>query len=92
MSSDEESLVDNKCAETVASEESISPMAGSRYKHRHSQILSTIKRILCPICDCNGLCMTLALFVHSVFEGTLSRKRPQVSWSGWRTTASTCGS
>lgn len=41
----------------------------NRFRHEHSKFLATIKNILCPLCECNGLCITLALFTHSVFEG-----------------------
>ncbi|CDR96296.1 ZINC/IRON TRANSPORTER, putative [Babesia bigemina] len=42
---------------------------GSRFRHRHNRLLSKIMRVLCPLCQCNGLCITLALFIHSLFEG-----------------------
>ncbi|KAK2194388.1 Zinc-iron permease [Babesia duncani] len=44
---------------------------GSRFKHRHFRVLNTIQKMLCPLCDCNGLCITLALSFHSVFEGII---------------------
>eukprot|EP00375_Theileria_parva_P000220 XP_762889.1 hypothetical protein [Theileria parva strain Muguga] len=70
---DEESLVNCgiKTEEAIInqSDHAIKPCPSPRYKHKHNQILATIKNLLCPICDCNGLCITLALFLHSVFEG-----------------------
>ncbi|UKK01014.1 zinc transport protein [Theileria orientalis] len=71
--SDEESLVDKELKATEIEIMSTEPKpkhpTGSRYRHGHNHILSTIKKLLCPICECNGLCITLALFIHSVFEG-----------------------
>ncbi|XP_955452.1 zinc-transport protein, putative [Theileria annulata] len=71
VSIDEESLVSCgiKNEENISHAEHCKPCNSPRYKHKHSQILATIKNLLCPICDCNGLCITLALFLHSVFEG-----------------------
>ncbi|EKX73162.1 zinc transport protein, putative [Theileria equi strain WA] len=40
-----------------------------RFRHKHTDFLAKIKNIICPLCECNGLCITLALFTHSVFEG-----------------------
>lgn len=43
----------------------------SRFRHHHMRFMSKLTEILCPLCECNGLCITLALFVHSIFEGKL---------------------
>ncbi|KAK1444270.1 ZIP zinc transporter like protein [Babesia gibsoni] len=44
---------------------------GSRFRHRHVTFISKLIKFLCPLCECNGLCITLALFVHSLFEGVV---------------------
>nr|BAN66241.1 conserved hypothetical protein [Babesia bovis] len=41
----------------------------ARFRHHHSRLMKRFMEIICPLCECNGLCITFALFLHSLFEG-----------------------
>ncbi|GIX62032.1 Zn2+ or Fe2+ permease [Babesia caballi] len=57
----------------------------SRFQHRHLRLMARLMQILCPLCECNGLCITLALFIHSLFEG-LVIGLVDSHWSLWMMT------
>ncbi|ORM42118.1 Protein zntD [Babesia sp. Xinjiang] len=61
---DEPIAADEECAVNTTAD-----TFRARFRHHHSRIIARWMKILCPLCECNGLCITLALFIHSLFEG-----------------------
>lgn len=59
---------------------------GSRFRHHHLKVVSALMKVLCPLCECNGLCITLALFIHSLFEGIVVGLADS-HWNLWLITA-----